>query len=231
MLVYGVDVFSHHGKNAGMRIAERTFRAPHSALRTGSLARRTLGRFFSHTVALLVATLLTAAPSSVEASCLGDCDLDGIVTVAECIDMVNVALGTAALSSCPAGDADGDGEITIDEIIGAVTAVMSGCPTTPRPTATATANPMGSATPTPRPPASATTRWEPMPARDTARTRSRHNRTLQSSSHAATSGASSPSSGPTGRTPKRRPGIGMSSPTPFPIVRRSKDASVARGRS
>ena len=34
--------------------------------------------------------------------------------------MVNVALGNAPLSTCPAGDADGDGGITIDDLIRAV---------------------------------------------------------------------------------------------------------------
>jgi len=41
--------------------------------------------------------------------------------------MVNIALGSAPLSACPAGDANGDGHITIDEILTAVNNALNGC--------------------------------------------------------------------------------------------------------
>jgi CSLREA domain-containing protein len=60
-------------------------------------------------------------------SCQGDCGNDGAVTVNEIITMVNIALGTANVSSCIAGDADGSGDITINEIIAAVNNALTAC--------------------------------------------------------------------------------------------------------
>ena len=64
----------------------------------------------------------------VTVSCTGDCDGSGDVTVNELITMVNIALGNAQLSACPAGDADGSGDITINEIIAAVNFALGSCP-------------------------------------------------------------------------------------------------------
>jgi hypothetical protein len=50
------------------------------------------------------------------------------VTVDELITMVNVALGGADVSLCPAGDVNRDGEITVDEILTAVNNALDGCP-------------------------------------------------------------------------------------------------------
>jgi hypothetical protein len=41
--------------------------------------------------------------------------------------MVNIALGTAPLSTCPVGDANGDKDITVNEIIAAVNNALNGC--------------------------------------------------------------------------------------------------------
>jgi hypothetical protein len=60
-------------------------------------------------------------------ACTGDCNGDGEVTVNELITMVNIALGTANVSTCGAGDANGDGEITINEIIIGVNNALNGC--------------------------------------------------------------------------------------------------------
>lgn len=51
---------------------------------------------------------------------MGDCGVDGEVTVDELVQMVNIALGAAPIEDCLAGDANEDGEISIDEIIRAV---------------------------------------------------------------------------------------------------------------
>lgn len=72
--------------------------------------------------------LLAIAPLQASAACVGDCGGDGEVTVNEIITMVNIALGTAALDSCPVGDANSDGEITVNEIIQAVNNALNGCP-------------------------------------------------------------------------------------------------------
>jgi hypothetical protein len=50
------------------------------------------------------------------------------VTVDELVRMVNIALGSSNLDSCPPGDQNGDGEVTIDEIIQGVNAALDGCP-------------------------------------------------------------------------------------------------------
>ena len=61
-------------------------------------------------------------------ACVGDCNGDGEVTVDELLTMVNIALGTADVSTCTAGDANRDGQVTIDEILAAVNAALTGCP-------------------------------------------------------------------------------------------------------
>jgi hypothetical protein len=45
--------------------------------------------------------------------------------------MVNIALGTTAISTCDAGDANQDGRLTVDEILTAVNNALSGCVPTP----------------------------------------------------------------------------------------------------
>jgi hypothetical protein len=80
-------------------------------------------------VFIFVATLLPLLCSRTfaQATCGGDCDSSGDVTVNELIIMVNVALGTADLSGCQVGDADGNGTIEINEIIAAVNNALGGC--------------------------------------------------------------------------------------------------------
>ena len=45
----------------------------------------------------------------------------------EILTMVNIALGDAAATTCPAGDANDDNEITVDEILTAVNNALNGC--------------------------------------------------------------------------------------------------------
>jgi hypothetical protein len=61
-------------------------------------------------------------------TCVGDCSGDGMVTVDELLTMVNIALGNAPISECPAGDANNDMQITVDEILTAVNNALNGCP-------------------------------------------------------------------------------------------------------
>jgi streptogramin lyase len=70
----------------------------------------------------------TATPLLPVDGCVGDCDGDRVVTVAELIRGVNVALGQGLLSLCPSFDRNDDGELTINELIIAVSNVLSGCP-------------------------------------------------------------------------------------------------------
>jgi photosystem II stability/assembly factor-like uncharacterized protein len=61
------------------------------------------------------------------AACVGDCDASGEVTVDEIIMMVNLALGNAAVSTCPAADPGNTGTVTITQIIRAVNDALNGC--------------------------------------------------------------------------------------------------------
>jgi len=91
------------------------------------------------TLFLGVLTLLLCAAVATAQSCPGDCDGSGDVTVNELIVMVNIALGSAPVSDCPAGDADGNGVISINEVIAAVNAALNGCTgVAPTPTPMAT---------------------------------------------------------------------------------------------
>jgi cysteine-rich repeat protein len=63
---------------------------------------------------------LLSVGTRAQAQCIGDCNGDGEVLVNELISGVNIALGSAELSTCPAFDEDGDGEVSISELIKAV---------------------------------------------------------------------------------------------------------------
>jgi hypothetical protein len=71
---------------------------------------------------------LPAAPTPTPvASCIGDCNGSGDVTIDEIILMVNVALGGGQLPSCAPGDANDSGNLAIDDIIRAVANAINGC--------------------------------------------------------------------------------------------------------
>src|SRR6185295_2417797 len=72
--------------------------------------------------------LISFSPAQAQVLCAGDCGANGPVTVDDLVGMVDVALGTAPLSSCAAGDIDHDGEIHVDEILAAVRVALIGCP-------------------------------------------------------------------------------------------------------
>ncbi len=88
---------------------------------------------------LMLVASIGALPLRSSAACVGDCDGGGDVTVNELITMVNIDLGAAPISGCPAGDGDNSGDITINEIIMAVNNALGACPAnsaTPTPTGT-----------------------------------------------------------------------------------------------
>jgi predicted acyl esterase len=91
---------------------------------------------------MTLALLLGGGPLQARATCVGDCDGNGTVTVDELVVMVNIALGTAPVASCANGDANADGAITIDEIIAAVDSAQNGCPSVGTPTPTPTNTPV-----------------------------------------------------------------------------------------
>jgi len=84
-------------------------------------------------VALSAVLWLAAPPPAIQAqdACPGDCDGDGVVTVAEVVTLVNIALGSTSIATCPSTDGDGDGSVSIAELIAAVQAALSGCPSAP----------------------------------------------------------------------------------------------------
>lgn len=83
----------------------------------------------------------TVTPTAVDSAtptpiaCAGDCDGGGSVTINELLQLVNIFLGSADVSTCLAGDVAGgdpegpDGQITIDELIRAVNGALNGCGT------------------------------------------------------------------------------------------------------
>ncbi|MFI5366231.1 MAG: hypothetical protein ACHQ4J_11460 [Candidatus Binatia bacterium] len=72
--------------------------------------------------------MLSIAPSVVRAQCAGDCDNTGKVTIDDILTMVDIALGTANVSTCTPGDTNHDSHITIDEILAAVNNALTSCP-------------------------------------------------------------------------------------------------------
>lgn len=102
----------------------------------------------SRFVLVFVTILVARMPAS--ATCLGDCDRDGNVTVDEILAGLSVALEIADLAICPAFDRDGDGIVQVDEVLGAVDYALNGCPKA-TPTASATPTRTPTATPTPLP--------------------------------------------------------------------------------
>ncbi len=72
-----------------------------------------------------------AVGASAAMACPGDCDGDGRVTIAELIRGVNIALGNAPISNCPAFDLNDNGMVAINELVAAVNATLNGCPIEP----------------------------------------------------------------------------------------------------
>jgi hypothetical protein len=115
------------------------------------------GRVRDWLAGLLVGLGVVLAAGAVLA-CVGDCNGDGMVSVAELIEGVRISLGDGMVSECPAFEATADGQVGIEDLIMAVSAALDGCPATPTPlptgtaTVTATSADTPTATGTPRPP-------------------------------------------------------------------------------
>ncbi|MGH7786122.1 MAG: Ig-like domain-containing protein [Candidatus Binatia bacterium] len=59
--------------------------------------------------------------------CAGDCGGDGVVSIADLIHAVAIALGNQPLAGCAGLDRNGDQRVAITELVGAVNAALSGC--------------------------------------------------------------------------------------------------------
>ena len=60
-------------------------------------------------------------------ACVGDCGAVGSVEVSNLVTGVNIDLGLADLSTCPAFDRDGDGNVRINELLQGVQSALNGC--------------------------------------------------------------------------------------------------------
>jgi hypothetical protein len=85
---------------------------------------------------MLAAWLLTLPATSIAAGCPCDCNDDGIVVINELIAAVNVALGAAPVSQCPAvPDCVAEPVCpVIASLVQCINAALSGCPAAPTPT-------------------------------------------------------------------------------------------------
>ncbi len=93
--------------------------------------------------------VLAGAPPLL-AQCVGDCNSDERVTVDELVLGVNVALGSANVSTCTLLDANADDRVSVNELVAAVDKSLGGCAyRSPTPTATPTPTRMVGATATP----------------------------------------------------------------------------------
>lgn len=108
--------------------------------RQGAIARLCIGVLLG-----LSSTLLSAAPAEAQV-CIGDCNRNGTVTVAELVTAVNIALTSSSTAACVAADVNADGRVAVNELVAAVNSLLRGCP--PTPTATFTLTPTRSFTPT-----------------------------------------------------------------------------------
>jgi len=110
---------------------------------------------------------VTPTATPVVGQCEGDCDGDGAVRINELILSVNIGLGIAPPSSCPAGQCSDGPPIAVSCTIRAVNNALAGCPTAAaEPTRTATpsqaVSPQPTATPSP-PELSLAVRAVPLP--------------------------------------------------------------------
>ena len=98
--------------------------------------------------AIVLGVVMLPSTSVHAASCPGDLDGNGNVTISEIVTIVNAALNSCSADLCP-GDLNGDHVVTIDEIMKAVTAALQGCATAVSPTATASPTPTPTFSPAP----------------------------------------------------------------------------------
>ncbi len=97
----------------------------------------------------LVGLFLVVPVSGSAQTCVGDCDGDAQVSIAELVRGVRIALGEVAVAECEAFDVDGDGRVTVSELILAVRAALDACvadTATPTQTSAPTATPTNTRT-------------------------------------------------------------------------------------
>jgi hypothetical protein len=93
----------------------------------GSTATATPTRSGTPTDTAAISPSATPTPTPTPPACVGDCADDGMVSVADLIVGVNIALGNQPVGNCPAFDVTGDGLVTIGELIRGVNDALEGC--------------------------------------------------------------------------------------------------------
>ncbi len=81
--------------------------------------------------------VFVSTQASAQEICIGDCDSDGAVSIAELVIGVNIALARDALQRCSGFDTNDDGSLQINELLGGVRSSLQGC-RLPDPTPTPT---------------------------------------------------------------------------------------------
>ena len=66
---------------------------------------------------LFVCTCFFSYPALAQDECVGDCDADVEVSVAELVRCVNIGLDNRPAADCLPCDVSGDGRVTVDELI------------------------------------------------------------------------------------------------------------------
>jgi hypothetical protein len=76
-----------------------------------------------------VAPTATAVPTVTAPTqrCVGDCNGDGAISIAELVQAVAIAGGAAPSTTCMAVDANGDGTVAVNELVAAVGNALAGC--------------------------------------------------------------------------------------------------------
>lgn len=69
----------------------------------------------------------TRRPTLPPPPCVGDCDGDNRVAIAELVRGVAINLGMQSVDDCPAMDVNGDGRVAVNELIAAVRTALEGC--------------------------------------------------------------------------------------------------------
>jgi hypothetical protein len=66
-------------------------------------------------------------PTATAPACVGDCNLNGAVTVDEVVRAVTIALSGGPVDDCVAVDRNHDARVTVDEVLAALDRVLAGC--------------------------------------------------------------------------------------------------------
>lgn len=90
------------------------------------MARTLAGRTL--VVGALIAVFACVSGQSASAQqCAGDCNGNGAVTINDIVRALQIALGEAPVTICPAADTDTNGIVSVEEITQATVAALSGC--------------------------------------------------------------------------------------------------------